>query len=68
MKKAASLGGWEIYLNPTVSPSTSMCTALLIQGRREGWTAKSYQRVADCLEESNPLEAMRWLEFARGRR
>ena len=65
MKKTANKGGWGTPNNPRLSPSTSFCSALLVQGRREGWRMKSYRRVAESLDSSNPIESIRWSEFAR---
>jgi len=46
--------------------SVSACSALLRQGTRNGWNARSYHRVAAYFDYSNPIAAGMWAGFARG--
>ena len=46
--------------------SVSACSALLRQGRRDGWDARSYQRVAAYFEYADPIAAGMWAGFAKG--
>ena len=46
--------------------SVSACSALLRQGRSEGWTAQSYYRVAAYFDHVNPIAAGMWAGFAKG--
>jgi hypothetical protein len=46
--------------------SVSACSALLRRGRREGWTDRSYYRVAAYFDYANPIAAGMWAGFAKG--
>jgi len=65
MKKPPLRGGLGDFVKPTLSPSVSTCLALLRQGNLEGWRPHSYHRVADYFEYLNPIESLRWEDFAR---
>jgi hypothetical protein len=65
MKKPPVRGGRDESLNPTLSPRVSTCLALLRQGDLEGWRPHSYHRVASYFAYINPIESLRWEDFAR---
>ncbi len=50
----------------TLSPirEDSTC-ALLRQGNLEGWTRKSYLRVADYFDKKDPIACLFWVDLAR---
>jgi len=52
--------------NSAPEPSVSACSALLRQGTRNGWNARSYHRVAAYFDYTNPIAAGMWAGFARG--
>ena len=52
----------SLTLTPIREDSTC---ALLRQGNLEGWTRKSYLRVAEYYEYKNPIACLRWLNHAR---
>jgi len=45
--------------------NVSACSALLRQGRRDGWTAESYRRIAKHFDARDPIAAMTWADLAR---
>lgn len=45
--------------------NVSACSALLRQGRRDGWTAESYRRIAKHFDARDPIAALTWADLAR---
>lgn len=45
--------------------NVSACSALLRQGRRDGWTAESYRRIAKHFDTRDPIAALTWADLAR---
>ena len=56
----------RIFPSLTLSPirEDSTC-ALLRQGNLEGWTRKSYLRVADYFDKKDPIACLFWVDLAR---
>jgi len=48
--------------------STSMTTALLIQGSRDDWPSERYEQVSQALEYADPLGCLIWERLAERRR
>jgi len=58
------ISAWAPRRAPDIS--VSACSALLRQGRRDGWDARSYHRVAAYFEYADPIAAGMWAGFAKG--